>query len=91
MTTHLEDTPRITGWMILRPLLGLGAAVCSILLCVLAITRVSGPLVVGPYEWLGHTIVAAAFMGILVSGFLGVRCKVSFVVNLRGWLIQACS
>jgi hypothetical protein len=81
------DKP-VTAWMIIRPLLGLFTAVGAILLCVEAIVRVKGPLLADPYIWLGNTIVGLAFLGILVSGIIGIRCKVRFVVNLWGWIFR---
>jgi hypothetical protein len=83
----MSRTPT-TGWMILRPFLGLLACVGGILGCAFAITCVTGPLVKGPYEWLGNVIVGLAFIGILGFGYVGIRCKVSFVVNVRNWIFQ---
>ncbi len=82
--THPDSTVvQVTGWTLLRSLLGLASAVGGILLCVQAITMVSGPLVEGPYEWLGHVIVLTAFIGILICGYLGIRCKVAFILGVR--------
>ena len=79
-----NPTPEpVTPWTVLRPLLGLAGAVGFMLLCVVAITKVSGPLVQGPYAWVGNVIVLCAFIGILVGGCVGVRFKVAFIIALR--------
>lgn len=73
---------------VLRPFLGLLACVGGILGCAEAITHVTGPLVKGPLAWVGNVIVAGAFLGILVCGFLGIHCKVRFIAGVRAWLLQ---
>ena len=74
---------RASGWTLVRSLFGFAAALGGILLCVFAITSISGPLVKGDYEWLGHTIVAAACLGALVFGYVAIRCKIAFILGVR--------
>lgn len=85
---EIETSNGVTGWMVLRPFLGVLAAVGAILLCARAITSLTGSLVEGEYEWLGHTIVGLAFIGILLSLSMGIRCKVRFARNFWKWVLQ---
>ena len=79
----MQTNEPVTPWTLLRPLLGLAGSVGFMLLCVVGITKVTGPLVHGPYAWVGNVIVGCAFIGILIGGYVGVRFKVAFIVALR--------
>lgn len=77
MANESPPMTQVTIWTVAQSLAGLVASVGGILLCVLGITKVSGPLVSGPYEWLGNAIVFGAFAGILGCGYLGYVAKLS--------------